>query len=485
MEFIIFTEAGSDIGLGHLTRCIALYDEIKSRNLNVKLFIFGDLNTHSLLLNKNYKIINWMSPIFLENSISHFDYIIIDSYIANEEIYRIIHKLSNKFLIVDDFERLNYPGTLVLNPAIKNDYKDEFLNNHFVLKGLDYIILRKEFLIRKFNKTKLHVEDVLVMIGGTDNLNLIPIIINEICIFYKDIKFHIVFNKDVKSLENLNEEKNIIYYKDLSSEEISNLMSKIDFAISSAGQSIYELIYLNKPFISIQVAENQKNNINFLKEKVSDELILSHKDLSLIEKLRLSFDKLCAIEFREEIKLKMNDIIDGFGSKRIIDFMILSNSLIFEIEIRKACFEDLLEVYKLSNSEYVRKFSINSSEISWESHINWFNTILESSSNEFYIITNKEKEFLGQVRFSIENNYATISISFKENILGKGLSKFILTRSIYKLFNERKEVDVIIAYISKENVPSQKLFSRSNFQITDNIDRFDKFILERRKFYEN
>jgi len=485
MNFIILTEAGTDIGLGHLTRCLSLYEEIESRNFNVKIFVFGDLENKSLLQKKNHESLNWINVNFFDNKISNFDYIIIDSYIANQEIYNTIYKLTKKILIIDDFERLNYPRSIVLNPAIKKDYSDLFLNNHLVLKGLDYVIVRKEFLNKQFHESKLHAKDVLVMIGGMDNQNIIPIIIKEICKTYSNINFHIVLNKDSNNLEKKNTEKNIFYYTDLSSEEISKLMSEIDFAICSSGQTIYELIYLKKPFISIQVAENQLNNVKFLKDKVSDKLVLTYKDEFLIDKLSLLFDELCEIERREEISLKMENLIDGYGTKRVIDFLISNNNFNLEFEIRKVIVEDISEIYKLSNSEYVRKFSINSSEISWDSHIKWFDTILEKSNNEFYIVTNKEKEFLGQIRFNIDNSIATMSISFKEKILGKGLSKIIATKSIGKLLTERSEVNIVIAHISKDNLPSQKLFKKLNFRIVDSNNNFDKLSLERKDFYEN
>jgi spore coat polysaccharide biosynthesis predicted glycosyltransferase SpsG len=40
------------------------------------------------------------------------------------------------------------------------------------------------------------------------------------------------------------------------------LMVKSDLAITAAGQTIYELLATQTPFIPIKVIENQENNVN-------------------------------------------------------------------------------------------------------------------------------------------------------------------------------------------------------------------------------
>ena len=41
MKVKIFTEAGENIGYGHLSRCYALYQEIKAKDHDVEIFVAG------------------------------------------------------------------------------------------------------------------------------------------------------------------------------------------------------------------------------------------------------------------------------------------------------------------------------------------------------------------------------------------------------------------------------------------------------------
>ncbi|NJD02991.1 MAG: GNAT family N-acetyltransferase [Ruminiclostridium sp.] len=131
--------------------------------------------------------------------------------------------------------------------------------------------------------------------------------------------------------------------------------------------------------------------------------------------------------------------------------------------IRKAKDKDMEEVFNLSNQDYVRKYSINKEKIKWEDHISWFNNILNENNNVFYVVTDSTDQFLGQIRYKITDNIAAISISLSHSIIGKGLSRPLLLESIEKLFEEKNEVNEIVAYVSKENIASAKLFANAGF----------------------
>jgi len=126
MKIKIFTESGKNIGLGHLSRCVSLYEEIESRNIDVGFYIFGDIEDLVFLKNKNVISIDWFDKEYLSNVISSDDYVIIDSYIASKKIYEKMFSLSKNILIIDDYERLDYPKVLIVNPSINAEYSDNF-----------------------------------------------------------------------------------------------------------------------------------------------------------------------------------------------------------------------------------------------------------------------------------------------------------------------------------------------------------------------
>ncbi|KKK38904.1 hypothetical protein WQ57_06020 [Mesobacillus campisalis] len=136
--------------------------------------------------------------------------------------------------------------------------------------------------------------------------------------------------------------------------------------------------------------------------------------------------------------------------------------------LRKAKDEDVNDVFKLSNEDYVRKYSINTTEIDWKEHKAWFENIMNSDNHIFYVVTDRTNKFLGQLRYRVENEMATISISLCKSITGRGLSKTLVKNSIELISEERYELKKIIAYVSNDNIASKKLFESIGFILQEN-----------------
>lgn len=147
-----------------------------------------------------------------------------------------------------------------------------------------------------------------------------------------------------------------------------------------------------------------------------------------------------------------------------------------KLYIRKVKRDDIQEVFNLSNQDYVRKFSINKEKIKWKDHIDWFNNIIQDRKSIFYVITDDTDEFLGQIRYKIENNTATVSISLSNIITGQGFSKILLINSIEMLFSERNEVNKIIANVLEKNIASVRLFEGTGFHISEIREGLIKYV---------
>ena len=60
MRTFILTEGGKDIGFGHLTRCISLYQAFEEREVVPEFIVNGDDTVLDLLKGKKYQIFNWL-----------------------------------------------------------------------------------------------------------------------------------------------------------------------------------------------------------------------------------------------------------------------------------------------------------------------------------------------------------------------------------------------------------------------------------------
>lgn len=487
MRVLIFTEGGENIGLGHISRCSSLYEEVTKREIPVEMIIYGDFSNVSFLENKYFKNENWINLDFLNSELKQDDLVIIDSYLAPKEIYEYIASIVHSVIYIDDNDRIEYPlaGTIVkpyinLNPNAKL--------NRELLSGAEYIILREPFIDSPYTELKSELSSVLIIMGGMDTKGITEEIIETIVSKQTEIQFDIVVGAHkVSTYIERYSYKNVTFYTNLTASEIRSCMLKSDLAITAAGQTIFELIATRTPFIPIQVADNQGNNMRAVREIVSSNILINSEDNHYLYQLTTIFNQMKSYSFRKGLLKNMEGLVDGKGRVRIIDYLLgiegKKNNI--DLLLRKAKLSDMENIFLLSNKDYVRKHSINPNTITWDEHVHWFNSALENTGVVFYIVTDTNEVFLGQVRFNLRANQGIISISLSQECRGKGLAGIILNKAIDKVFNEHEEINRIIAEISQENLASVKTFKHAGFKEYAKSDMMKEYELTRGEFYDN
>ena len=486
MKIKIFTEGGKDKGLGHISRCSSLYHEFVERGISVDFVAYGDIGDIDFFNDINIINDNWLVKDYLLNSVSSHDYVIVDSYKANKEIYDIISQKSKKAVFIDDIGRIEYPKGIIVNPSLDFSHIDySHTPNVIVLSGPEYVILRQQFRSVKSENIRNEVKKVLIMMGGTDIRGLTPLIIGNICRNMSDTEFDIVIGSiEMEHIQpQVYEINNITFHNNINANEMMKLMVGSDLAITAAGQTIYELLATQTPFIPIQVIENQENNIKSLLKYCPEQIVLRCHDTDFLSQLNKALEIYSSLEYRKNNIWKYKGLVDGYGSKRIVDYLLKDINKTNKIYLRKVKAKDVKEVFNLSNQDFVRRYSINKDKIEWTEHVKWFNAILKDNNTVFYVATEKNESFLGQVRYKITQNSATVSISLSEKIRGKGLSKEILSRSIKKFFEEKISVKDIIAFVSEDNIASKKIFEGLNFKRLRDEGGMMKLILKKEDFY--
>lgn len=128
------------------------------------------------------------------------------------------------------------------------------------------------------------------------------------------------------------------------------------------------------------------------------------------------------------------------------------------LKLRKANLSDALIVYKWAMDPTVRAYSINSDQFSFTEHLQWFKEKINHSDTLYFIL---EHHFpLGQIRFDYSKEGWIISFLIDENFRGLGLGFEIVKRGI-----EASKKNAYIAYVKENNVTSNKIFEKLNFNI--------------------
>jgi len=325
MKVKIFTEGGSEIGLGHLSRCSSLYDEIINRDIEAEFIIYGKIDNVYFLEDRQISNVDWFSEDYLNDNISKEDYCIVDSYLAPKEMYKTISAKSKKALYIDDIGRLKYPKGIVVNPSLNTDdinYPENGVTKY--LTGSQYIILRSSFVNTKRTNINENVKRVLITMGGSDIRDLTPLILKKICRKHSDIQFDVVIGNAFTNILEIEENKleNVQLHYNINVKIMKELMLKSDFAITAAGQTIYELLATQTPFIPIKVIDNQKYTVNSIIKHNIVERVINWNSTNLNHELLVELNRIMDYNYRLSFYEKYSKLIDGFGIKRIINELL-------------------------------------------------------------------------------------------------------------------------------------------------------------------
>jgi len=302
MKVLILTEAGKDIGFGHLTRCIALCQAIEEGN-NLELIINANEDILDFVKGKKYRVLNWLKDKKkVEELVRNSEFVIIDSYLAEKSLYYKISDIMNgKVLMIDDYGRLEYPKGIIVNPSIYGD-KLEYSQKDGVtyLLGKDYIILRKEFCTVPGKNINQELNNVLITFGGMSHFKLGSRIAD--CFRSKfDFNFYIL---DVEKQK-------------LGAKQMLNLMLKSDLAISGGGQTTYELARVGVPTVGICFADNQRMNLEGWQDEGFIEYVGWYNENNLLKKVGDAVNKLKFYEERIRCSQVGRNCVDGRGALKV------------------------------------------------------------------------------------------------------------------------------------------------------------------------
>ena len=305
-KVLIFTEGGEDIGFGHITRCLSLCQAFESAGVKAQMVVKGKRLPVELFDNADFRIMDWIERA--DEFAGSPDIVIIDSYLASLEVYLKFSRRKNiKLAVIDDYKRLNYPPSIIINPSLYGGKIDYGPSDATVLAGREYIILRREFWDVEEKIINKNVKNILVTLGGTNESRRI-----------------------YPAIEGLNREYglNISYVNPaegiLPAVRIKALMAGADIAISGGGQTIYELARAGLPAIAVCFAQNQLANLNAAgKEGIVDFVgWYDQRDLSF--KLKEALGRLFSYELRREMSRKGRECVDGRGAKNIVKRLLES-----------------------------------------------------------------------------------------------------------------------------------------------------------------
>ena len=307
MKATILTEGGSKIGMGHIARCLSLHQGFKKENIASKIIIKGDESILRIAADKDCEIIDWTkNQKVLIKKIKDSEAVVIDSYLADKEMYNMISDISKVPVFFDDTKRLSYPKGIIVNGLIcapDIDYPDNGNNRKYLL-GTKYACLRDDFDTDIKKIIKKEIENILIICGGGDHQQWIKRASGEISRRFS-------FNVIAVGMDGVQ----------YSAREIKDMMVGADLCITGGGQTIHELARCGVPSVGICFADNQMANLEKWEESGFITFAGRHSDDNIFSNIENTLNEYDFKQRKKMSKIGMR-LIDGKGVARIIKEII-------------------------------------------------------------------------------------------------------------------------------------------------------------------
>lgn len=310
----IISNGSSQIGMGHIMRCISLAKEFVNLGVSV-VFISKFKEGIEKIKAEGFEVLENLNPC-------KYHLILADTYDVDHNYFYELKKFASKIAYIDDINRFVYPVDILINGNITGEYMhyERYSENELLLLGTKYNLIRSEFKNIPERQINQQVKSIMITTGGADEYNLCPKLARalledpELCKVEINIIVGGAFTNQ-EELRNLGRtHTNIQLHENVS--RISEIMLASDMAISASGSTLYELCACGTPTLAFILADNQE----FIAQKMSEMgyieplgwyHVFSEGDLTKqVRDLSKNFEK------REAMVRRMQKLVDGEGARR-------------------------------------------------------------------------------------------------------------------------------------------------------------------------
>ncbi len=325
-------DGGTTIGMGHITRCLALANMLK-KDFNFYFAIQKPTEVIEDLIKKGTGMIvsfpvktNYNEEAdILRDWLEPSDIVVFDGYHFKNKYQKTVKKKGCKLVAIDDLHAWHQVVDVVINHAegVKaSEYSAEDYTR-FCL-GLDYVLLRKPFLQPKTKVRKItSVKKVFISMGAAD-VNNITQKFTEALLQIKGIEeIHLMLgsiNPHLKKIEKLigeNKQLKIVQHFNISAKALAKLLGKCDVSICPASSISLESCAIGIGLVSGFTAENQLSNLKGMEKRKT---LINFGDMNLltVKEIKTKFTAIAKHpEQLNELIKNQSKMIDGKSPERL------------------------------------------------------------------------------------------------------------------------------------------------------------------------
>ena len=293
MHIVFRVDASTQIGTGHVMRCLTLAHALEQKQHSVS-FICRELtgNLIDLIRQHAFDVIalpletdahpnsenqhaawlqtSWQRDagqcIEVLNTLPRTDCLVVDHYALDRSWEQAVSNDTDHIMVIDDLADRQHDAALLLDQNYylnsAERYHDLLPEHTRQLLGPQYTLLRPEFteLSSSIKPRSGQIKTILIFFGGVDADNLTARTLDALQTLDSNIRTEVILgstnpNKDeiinfCDSLDNVNCHTAVT--------NMAEFMSRADLAIGAGGTTTWERCYLGLPAIVFTLAQNQQ-----------------------------------------------------------------------------------------------------------------------------------------------------------------------------------------------------------------------------------
>lgn len=357
MNVVFRVDFSSQIGLGHLVRCLTLADALKKLDIK-SYFLCREHENLDLVSQSGHALISLQQPAKTEvigdseyaswlgvswqedaeetiNAIKYLSpgWLIVDHYAIDFRWQAKLREHVDKIIIIDDLMNRQHDCDLIIDSnygRTAGDYSGLVPANARICVGSKFVMLRPEFLqYRQAAKTRRlqmeKIETILVFLGGGDPDNVTQIALVALAqLPWEDNPTIVVVlgaaNPHVDTIKKYLASYPFKSALHVNTPDMAEFMCSADLAIGASGGTTWERCCLGLPSISVSIAENQRYANQVLCK--AGMITMPDTDLPLGEGIIKTVEQLKSnSDLMHSMSQKCFALIDGKGVSRIIQVM--------------------------------------------------------------------------------------------------------------------------------------------------------------------
>ena len=296
-------DVGPEAGLGHLRRCLSLAAALRKQGLDSIFEVSGD---RGITAAAGFEI----------GIAGEACAYVVDSYHAtNGDLIRL-GASGAKVIVVDDLADRELTADLVINTSIDAETLT-YPGAKTTCLGIQYALLRSEFADEPNRVFPAVGRRLLVTVGGTDPQGLTTRFISALADSFDQIDVIVgPFFQNLESLASATKQRpSIKLYEN--PPNVRDLMLGVDLALTGGGQTVCELAATATPAVAVEVAENQRRNLDGFARRGAVLRIGSAGDPEIVSKAEREVNALAADHARRvSLGTHGRRAVDGRGADR-------------------------------------------------------------------------------------------------------------------------------------------------------------------------